>query len=140
MPEADFDSFMDYEILTDYLLSNTDRHMNNIAILRNPDTLKLIGFAPIYDSGNSMFYDVPYERLQTIKLNDIITHSFFEKEPRLLKLVKNFNAVDLEKAQMDFSIYEMDLLERQLRIPKLKEYYQLKLDRLEALQARSTKE
>ena len=51
-----------------------------------------------------------------------------------LKLVKNFNAVDLEKAQMDFSIYEMDLLERQSRIPKLKELYQLKLERLAALQ------
>ena len=135
LPEADFDSFMDYEILTDYLLSNTDRHMNNIAILRNPDTLKLIGFAPIYDSGNSMFYDIPYERLQTIKLNDIITHSFFEKEQRLLNLVKNRNAVDLNKAQMDFSIYEKDLLERQIRIPKLKELYQIKLDRLADFQA-----
>ena len=135
MPESEFDSFMDYEILTDYLLSNTDRHMNNIAILRNPDTLKIIGFAPIYDSGNSMFYEIPYEKLQGIKLNEIITHSFFEKEPKLLKLVKNRNAVDLDKAQMDFSIYEQDLLERRSRIPKLKELYQLKLDRLAAFQA-----
>ena len=38
MREDDFTAFMDYEIMTDYLLTNTDRHMNNIAIMRNPDT------------------------------------------------------------------------------------------------------
>ena len=49
--EEEFDYFMDYEIMTDYLISNTDRHMNNISIVRNPDTLEILGFAPIYDSG-----------------------------------------------------------------------------------------
>lgn len=69
--EEDFDLFMDYEIMTDYLLSNTDRHMNNISVMRNPDTLEILGFAPIYDSGNSMFYNVPYEQLDHVKLNEI---------------------------------------------------------------------
>lgn len=60
--EEEFDYFMDYEIMTDYLMSNTYRHMNNIAIMRNPDSLEILGMAPIYDSGNSMFYNVPYEK------------------------------------------------------------------------------
>ena len=60
--EQDFTNFMDYQIMTDYLMTNTDRHMNNIAIMRNPDTLEILGFAPIYDSGNSMFYNIPYEK------------------------------------------------------------------------------
>ena len=58
MEEQYFHDFMDYQIMTDYLLTNTDRHMNNIAIVRNPDTLEVLGFAPIFDSGNSMFYNM----------------------------------------------------------------------------------
>lgn len=54
MKEQDFHDFLDYQIMTDYLLTNTDRHMNNIAIVRNPDTLEVYGFAPIFDSGNSI--------------------------------------------------------------------------------------
>lgn len=62
--------------MTDYLLSNTDRHMNNISVVRNPDTLEILGMAPIYDSGNSMFYNISYDNLDKIHLDDIITHSF----------------------------------------------------------------
>ena len=71
--EEDFDLFMDYEIMTDYLLSNTDRHMNNISVMRNPDTLENIRFCTYlcYDSANSMFYNVPYEQLDHVKLNEI---------------------------------------------------------------------
>ena len=80
--EEEFDYFMDYEIMTDYLISNTDRHMNNISIVRNPDTLEILGFAPIYDSGNSMFYNIPYEHLGSIRIDEIKTHSFISKEVR----------------------------------------------------------
>ena len=38
--EQQFVDFMDYQIMTDFLISNTDRHMNNISVIRNPDTLK----------------------------------------------------------------------------------------------------
>ena len=134
MPEDEFNDFIDYQIMTDYLMSNTDRHMNNIAIMRDPDTLKLLGFAPIYDSGNSMFYNTPYEVLQSVRLSEIKTHSFIEKEPRLLQYVRNRNLVSIEKAVMDFSIYEQDVIERHIRIPKLKELYERKLERLAAFQ------
>lgn len=121
MKEDDFNTFMDYQIMTDYLITNTDRHMNNIAIMRNPDTLELLGFAPIYDSGNSMFYNIPYENLSKIRLEEIKTHSFIEKEIRLLQYVRDRSLIDLDKAIMDFSIYEKDIVERHIRIPKLKE-------------------
>ena len=134
MSDDDFTEFMDYEIMTDYLLSNTDRHMNNISIIRNPDTLELIGFAPIYDSGNSMFYNVPYQQMNTIKLSDIKTHSFVERESKLLSYVQNRQAVDIDKAEMDFVIYEKDMIERSIRIPKLKELYERKRMNLKAFQ------
>lgn len=134
MSECDFTNFMDYQIMTDYLISNTDRHMNNIAIMRNPDTLQCLGFAPIYDSGNSMFYNVPYSQLSGIRLNEINTHSFIEKEIRLLQYVKNRNMINLDNAEMDFSIYENDVTERHIRLPLLKTLYNKKIDNLKSFQ------
>ena len=132
--EDDFTAFMDYQIMTDYLLSNTDRHMNNISIIRDPDTLKILGFAPIYDSGNSMFYNIPFEQLDSVRIKDIKTYSFIEREVKLLSYVQDRNLVDIERAEMDFEIYEMDLIERRIRIPKLKELYKKKLDNLHLFQ------
>lgn len=133
--EQDFSDFMDYQIMTDYLLTNTDRHMNNIAIMRNPDTLQVLGFAPIYDSGNSMFYNIPYEKIDQIRLDDIKTHSFVEREAKLLQYVRNRSLVDVDKAEMDFSVYEKDLIERHIRIPKLKDLYERKREKLRAFQS-----
>ena len=132
--EQEFSDFMDYQIMTDYLISNTDRHMNNIAIMRDPDTLQILGFAPIYDSGNSMFYNLPYEKLNQIRLDDIRTHSFIEKEIRLLQYVHNRTLVNLDKAEMNFSIYEKDVVERHIRIPMLKELYERKREKLRLFQ------
>ena len=134
MSEEKFSDFIDYQIMTDYLITNTDRHMNNIAVIRNQDTLQVLGFAPIYDSGNSMFYNIPYEKLSQVRLDDIRTHSFIEKEIKLLQYVRNRSLVDIDKAEMDFSIYEKDVLERHIRIPKLKELYERKLEKLRAFQ------
>ena len=109
--------------------------MNNIAVVRNPDTLQILGFAPIYDSGNSMFYDIPYEALSRMRIDDIKTHSFVEKESRLLQYVQNRSLVDIDRADMDFSIYEMEVVERRIRIPKLKELFERKQENLRAFQA-----
>ena len=135
MPEQSFTDFIDYEIMTDYLITNTDRHMNNIAVLRDPDSLRLIGFAPIFDSGNSMFYNVPQEELAVIHLDRILTHSFIAKESRLLQYVQNRSLVNPDLAEMDFSVYEQDIQERHSRIPLIKELFQRKLDSLAAFQS-----
>lgn len=134
MPEKEFTDFMDYQIMTDYLISNTDRHMNNISVLRNPDTLELAGFTPIYDSGNSMFYNVPYEQLANVDIENIRTHSFIEKEVRLLQYVHDRNLVNTDKAAMDFSIYKKDVEERHIRIPLIQKLYEKKLDKLRRFQ------
>ena len=81
-----------------------------------------------------MFYNIPYEKLSQVRLDDIRTHSFIEKEIKLLQYVRNRSLVDIDKAEMDFSIYEKDVLERHIRIPKLKELYERKLEKLRAFQ------
>ncbi|MBQ8304736.1 MAG: hypothetical protein IJX90_00745 [Blautia sp.] len=134
MTEEAFHYYMDYLLMSDYLITNTDRHMNNIAIMRNPDTLQLLGFAPIFDSGNSMFYNIPFENLGKIKMADIKTHSFIEKEVRLLQYVRDRSLINLDKAEPDFSIYEKDILERHIRIPRLQSLYQRKRESLRAFQ------
>lgn len=136
MSEEAFSKFMDYEIMTDFLISNTDRHMNNIAVMRDPDSLKIIGFAPIFDSGNSMFYNVPMDNMALLRMDEIKTHSFITREIRLLQYVRDRSIVDLTEAEKtDFSVYEEDISERRGRIPRLKEFYRQKLAFLSAFQS-----
>ena len=70
-----------------------------------------------------------------MSIDDIKTHSFIEKEAKLLQYVTNRSLVDVSKAEMDFSIYENDLVERHIRIPKLKELYERKRERLSVFQS-----
>lgn len=133
MKEEDFDRFMDYEIMTDFLITNTDRHMNNISVLRDSDTLEFIGFAPIYDSGNSMFYSVPTDQLSLVKLGQDKVHSFItSRENRLLKYVKNRNILDLSKLDIDFGIYDKDT--DPSRRPLLEDLFYRKVEALRAFQ------
>lgn len=90
--------------------------------------------APIYDTGNSMFYNIPYEQLNQIRIDEIETHSFIKKEIKLLSYVKDRKIVDIDKAEMDFDLYKKDLIERHIRIPKLKELYERKRMKLRAFQ------
>lgn len=88
-------SFLEYQILTDFILTNTDRHLNNFGVLRNTHTLKFIGMAPIFDSGNSMFWQNP--RLpEKDDLTKIEVNSFRGKEMQLLDYVTDKSAVDLQ--------------------------------------------
>lgn len=82
--------FMDYQTLTDFVISNTDEHLMNFGILRDADTMKLTGPAPIFDSGNSMFYaderNVPYKRYELLERRITGIH---DKEEKMLMHVRN---------------------------------------------------
>ena len=60
MEKSSVIDFFDYLAAMDFIMSNKDRHLNNFGLLRDSNTLEYIGFAPIFDSGNSMLYDNPY--------------------------------------------------------------------------------
>ena len=89
--------FMDYQTMTDFLITNTDEHLLNFGVLRNANTLELIGPAPIFDSGNSMFYSEnrksPYTRAGIL---DIPITSFYKKEEKLLGKVKDKNILNMD--------------------------------------------
>ncbi len=45
-------------IAVDFLIANEDRHLGNFGLLRDPETLKTKGFAPLYDNGASLGHRV----------------------------------------------------------------------------------
>lgn len=107
IPKNTMQEYMDYQTLTDFIISNTDEHLMNFGILRNADTFEYIGPAPIYDSGNSMFYAEPAKALSRPELLARKITGFYESEEKLLKNVKHKDIVDLallpsEKEVMDF--------------------------------------
>ncbi len=49
--------FLNYLLAFDFLIANTDRHFGNFGAVRNVETLKWNGPAPIFDSGTSLWHD-----------------------------------------------------------------------------------
>lgn len=95
MSEQEVRSFLEYQILTDFVLTNTDRHLNNFGVLRNSRTLQFVRMAPIFDSGNSMFWDAP--RLpERSDCTEITVNSFRKTEMELLKLVTDRSRVRMD--------------------------------------------
>ena len=102
--------FMDYMTLTDFAMTNEDRHLNNFGILRDPETLKFLSMAPIFDTGNSMFYhnmDIgrPLSRAQMLNIS--IT-AFHNSEEQMLPHIRNRGCVVSENLP-DPSVIQMYL-------------------------------
>jgi hypothetical protein len=51
---------IDRMLTLDFIIANEDRHYNNFGFIRDALTLNWIGFAPIYDSGTSLWYNTRY--------------------------------------------------------------------------------
>lgn len=50
---------IDKMIICDYIIANYDRHYRNFDAIREINTLKWVGIAPIFDSGNSLWATQP---------------------------------------------------------------------------------
>lgn len=91
----DIRPFMEYQIATDFILTNTDRHFNNFGLLRDSDSLNYLGPAPIFDSGNCLFFrgTVPNQK----SLYDIPVTSFRKRETDLLRYITNPNIITIDQ-------------------------------------------
>lgn len=132
-------SFMEYQILSDFVITNTDRHFNNFGVLRDAQTLRYIQMAPIFDSGNSMLWNrrfIPEKEKLKANLYSVQVSSFKKSEMELLKYVTDFKIIDLSKIPSDELI--MDLLKKDYmgenRIPGLMAWYHAKIEVVEQLQ------
>lgn len=88
--------FMDHMILTDFLITNTDRHWENFGILRDPDTLRFLALAPVFDSGTSMLYDDPFAKTRH-HLMSINVRGICHSQTENLRLVRDKKAVDVSE-------------------------------------------
>lgn len=87
-------SFLDRMIVTDYLIANEDRHLNNFGVLRNAGTLEWLGFAPIYDSGSSLGYDKLPGQIYSER--DVVCKPFKNHHAEQLKLVSDFSWINFD--------------------------------------------
>ena len=72
-------------LVVDYIIANTDRHYNNFGFIRNVETLKWHGFAPIYDSGTSIWHD------SNVGVNPCKSKPFRAAHDEQIKLVRDFS-------------------------------------------------
>ena len=89
--------FLDRMIVLDYIIANEDRHFNNFGMLREAETLKWIGFAPIYDSGSSLGYDKMPMQIRSEK--DVVCKPFKNHHAEQLKLVSDFSWIDFDRLE-----------------------------------------
>ena len=86
--ENGFQKEIDNMIGFDYLIRNIDRHEKNFGIIRNPDSLEIMSFAPIFDNGTSLLFD---------GLKNEETKPFRQNRQQQLDLVtKNINIPDFD--------------------------------------------
>ena len=124
---------LEYQILSDYVLSNTDRHMDNIGFIRDSETLRLTRMAPIFDTGKAFGGGlvIPYteEEIDSIEVN-----SFENTEAGLMKLVTDRNALDVSKVlppERIRALYEKDSKIRPGQIDLIVRLYNIKIERLQ---------
>lgn len=86
---------MDTMLTMDFVLANTDRHMNNFGILRNSETLEWVCPAPVFDNGNSLWYQTATECIYN--RTDLEIHSFYPTQRRQLEHVKRLPEIDFMK-------------------------------------------
>lgn len=124
----DAETLTDKMIVCDYIIANKDRHFNNFGVIRDVNTLKFIGVAPIFDNGCSLWYDE----------NDMYVGEFFltkpfeEYEKTQLSLVKKLEWLDMSKLE-DFpnevkTILSMDKLLSKERINKIVDQIKLRIE------------
>jgi hypothetical protein len=82
-------------ITIDYIIGNTDRHLNNFGFIRNAETLQWISCAPIYDSGASLWYK--NNNIQILDNKEQECKPFFTNHDLQLRLVSDFNWVNFSK-------------------------------------------
>ena len=124
---------MDYQILSDFVLTNPDRHLSNISVLRDGESLKFIRMAPIYDTGKALFVGRPAPPNEKDLMN-IETTSFAGNERKLLEYVKDRNRLDVSKLPSPAWIKEMymkDKYQDEHRVDAICKAYEIKVEMLE---------
>lgn len=101
--KLDIRKFLEYQIMTDFLMTNIDRDFTNFGILRDSHDLRALCVAPIYDSGHSLGLGLE----DNIDILKIQTNSFFYYELEGLSRVKNKGLVDIKNLPSVNNLYNL---------------------------------
>ena len=82
-------------LVLDYLIVNEDRHLNNFGLIRNAVTLEWVGVAPLYDNGNSMWFNRVVSEMRADDDSNIKTPLWKKNPTENLELVTDFSWLDL---------------------------------------------
>jgi hypothetical protein len=88
-------SKMEQMITLDFIISNTDRHLNNLGVIRNPNTLEFLDIAPIYDSGTSMWCTT-YDFEINYNEKNIKSKPFRSTHIKQIELVRDFSFINFD--------------------------------------------
>ena len=88
----DYEKSLDEMLVLDYLIANQDRHKGNFGAVRDVETLKFMGFAPIFDCGTSLRYDTPDVYIEPdLNIESQPFCSFHNEQIHLVKHPERFN-------------------------------------------------
>ena len=88
---------INYLLVFDYLMANTDRHFGNIGAIRNVNTLEWVGPAPVFDSGTSLWHD---RLTRSINGHGMIeTKPFYTNAEKQMELVTDYSWIPFENLQ-----------------------------------------
>lgn len=127
--EQQISTQLDIQTLVDYLITNRDRHLNNLGFLRNPDTLRIIKMAPIFDSGSSEHME---EQLP-LGVDNTVVHNLYNTELECLQSVRNLKLLNLSKLPSDKWIMQ-ELNKANINQQKYMDLYKAKVAYLKQLQ------
>ena len=127
---------LEYQIMTDFIISGYDRHYNNFGFLRDAETLKFIRMAPIFDSGGALFAGerLPY---RASDIYEIKTNSLSSTERGLIRLVRDPSVIDISKLPSPEYIREMYRKDSQISeksIDIIAKAYERKIDMCDQIQ------
>lgn len=92
--------------IVDYIISGHDRHLNNLGVLRDAESLEFVRLAPIFDSGDAFFTGRAYPATNKEWLL-INVNGFCSLERDMISKVTDFNRVDLSKLPSNSFLKEL---------------------------------
>lgn len=92
---ADAREKLEQMLVLDYLIVNEDRHLNNFGLIRSAVTLEWVSVAPLYDNGNSMWFNRVVSKIHADDDSKIKTPLWKKNPTENLTLVTDFSWLDL---------------------------------------------
>ena len=128
--------FIDVMLCVDFLVANSDRHLNNFGILRDTKSLEWKSMAPVFDSGNSLFYrhnsNSPLPKGK--ELLKMPVTSFYRTASGQLKCVSDRGCISLDRLpslstleriiRTDISLTGFDVEERIRVLKELRKFFE----------------